>query len=386
MRVPFLDLRDAHSELGPEIEARVTAVLRSGTYIGGEEVAGFEAAWAEFTQSRHCIGVGNGLDALTLALLATGVGPGDEVVVPAHTFVATWLSVTATGAHPVPVDPAPGAHLIDADGVRAALTSRTRAIVPVHLYGDPVDLDPILHLAAQHGILVIEDAAQAHGARYRGRRIGSHSHLVAWSFYPGKNLGAAGDAGAVTTNDAELARRVRMLANYGSVEKYVHSERGVNSRLDPIQAAVLRVKLSRLDEWNAHRAAIAELYRSNIPAGNLLRPAAEDGRAVHHLMVIRTPERDRIRAELGARGIETGIHYPTPPHGQGAYRELTAAAGWSLPVSEDLARAVLSLPIGPHLAPSSAEQVLEHLIPALAERRDDGFDSINARLLSTDSS
>lgn len=366
MKVPFLDLRASHSELGGKLEERVTAVLRSGTYIGGEEVAGFEVAWAEFTQSRHCIGVGNGLDALTLALLAAGIGPGDEVVVPAHTFIATWLSVSAVGARPVPVDPAPGAHLIDADGVRGILTSRTRAIVPVHLYGDPVNLDPILQLAAQHNIFVIEDAAQAHGARYRGRRIGSHGHLVAWSFYPGKNLGAAGDAGAVTTDDSALAERVRMLANYGSTEKYVHRTRGLNSRLDPMQAAVLRIKLEHLDAWNERRSAIAAFYRSNIPEKYLLQEATEIGDAVHHLMVIRTPERERVRAELGSQGIETGIHYPTPPHDQGAYRELAAATGWSLPVSEELARTVLSLPIGPHLTPSNAEHVVEQLVAATA--------------------
>ena len=368
MKVPFLELSAAHSELKSEIEARVTAVLRSGTYIGGDEVAGFEAAWAEFTQSRHCIGVGNGLDALTLALLAAGVGPGDEVIVPAHTFIASWLSVTATGAVPVPVDPASGAHLIGADSVRTALTSRTRAIVPVHLYGDPVDLDPILQLASEREIFVIEDAAQAHGARYHGRRIGSHGHLVAWSFYPGKNLGAAGDAGAVTTDDTELAERVRMLANYGSVEKYVHPEIGVNSRLDPVQAVVLRAKLEYLDAWNERRSAIAHLYRSGIPQEFLLEQDSEKGDSAHHLMVIQIPERDRVRAELDARGIETGVHYPTPPHCQGAYRELVAAAGWSLPVSEQLGRTVLSLPIGPHLAEAQVEQVLECLLPSLSRR------------------
>ena len=367
MRVPFLNLQAAHSELRAEIEARVTAVLRSGTYVGGDEVAGFEAAWADFTQSRHCIGVGNGLDGLTLALLAAGVGPEDEVIVPAHTFIATWLSVTATGAHPVPVDPAPGAHLIDAEGVRSALTSRTRAIVPVHLYGDAVDLDPILQLAAEHGILVIEDAAQAHGARYRGRRIGSHGHLVAWSFYPGKNLGAAGDAGAVTTDDSELAERVRMIANYGSSAKYVHSEIGVNSRLDPVQAAVLRTKLECLDVWNARRSALARLYRSGIPQEYLLEQDSGKGESVHHLMVIRIPERDRVRAELDARGIETGVHYPTPPHWQGAYRQLATAAGWSLPASEQLCSSVLSLPMGPHLADAEVEHVLECLLLALGE-------------------
>ena len=365
MRIPLLDLRAAHAEIGSEVEARVTAVLRGGTYIGGEEVAGFENAWAALTESRHCIGVGNGFDALTLALLAAGIGPGDEVVVPAHTFIATWLSVSATGADPVPVDPAPGAHLIDVDGVRRALTPRTRAVVPVHLYGDPVDLDPILLLADEHGLLVIEDAAQAQGARYRGKRIGSHGHLVAWSFYPGKNLGAAGDAGAVTTNDSGLAERVRMLANYGSKEKYVHLERGVNSRLDPIQAAVLHVKLGYLDTWNARRSEIAALYRSRIPDRFLLEPVPDHSHSVHHLMVISSRDRDRIRSELASAGVETGIHYPTSPHRQRAFRELAISAGWSLPVSEELADTVLSLPMGPHLDPSDAEEVVALLIPSL---------------------
>lgn len=367
MKIPLLDLHAAHSELSVEIEARVTAVLRSGTYIGGGEVAGFEAAWAEFTQSRHCIGVGNGLDALTLALLAAGIGPGDEVIVPAHTFIATWLSVSATGADLVPVDPTPGAHLIDADGVRRALTSRTRAIVPVHLYGDPVNLEPILQLAAEHELLVIEDAAQAQGARYGGQRIGSHGDMVAWSFYPGKNLGAAGDAGAVTTNDCQLAERVRMLSNYGSLQKYVHDEKGVNSRLDPIQAAVLRVKLEHLDAWNARRTTIAALYRSKIPDAHLLGPVTEGGDAVHHLMVIRVDDRDGVRRALAALGIETGVHYPTPPHRQHAYRGVAAEKGWSFPVAERLAETVVSLPMGPHLSMTGAERVLSSLLPLLEE-------------------
>ncbi|MEY2982660.1 MAG: hypothetical protein RL562_2887, partial [Planctomycetota bacterium] len=216
MRFPLLDVGAAYAELTEDIHAAVARVLRSGTYIGGPEVDAFEAEWAAYVRAEHCVGVGNGLDALTLALRAVGVGPGDEVVVPAHTFIATWLSVTAVGATPVPVDPAAGGHLLDADGVAEAVTDRTRAIVPVHLYGDPVDLDPILDLARRHGLAVVEDAAQAHGARYRGRRIGAHGHAVAWSFYPGKNLGAAGDAGAVTTDDAHVARTIRRLSNYGS--------------------------------------------------------------------------------------------------------------------------------------------------------------------------
>lgn len=367
MSVPFLDLKAAHSELEAEVERQVIAVLRSGTFVGGEQVAAFESEWAEFTESSHCVGVGNGFDALTLALIAAGVGPGDEVIVPAHTFIATWLSVSASGAELVPVDVEPGSHLMDVAGVHRALGPRTRAIIPVHLYGDPVDLDPLLELAAEKEILVIEDAAQAHGASYRGRRIGSHGHVAAWSFYPGKNLGAAGDAGAITTTDAALAERVRMISNYGSMEKYVHRERGVNSRLDPVQAAVLRVKLRHLEEWNARRSAIAELYRSSIPPNNLMRPPVESGLSAHHLMVIRCRERDRVRAELATAGIETGIHYPTPPDKQGAYRQLAEARGWNLAASEQLADAVLSLPMGPHLMREHAERVLEVLLPLLAE-------------------
>lgn len=292
MSIPLLDVRAAHTEVAADVEAAMLQVLRDGVYIGGREVALFEAEWAEFTQTRNCVGVGNGLDALTLALRAVGVGPGDEVIVPAHTFIATWLSVTAVGATPVPVDPAPGAHLIDVDGVRSVVTARTRAIVPVHLYGDPVDLDPIIGLARRHGLAVIEDAAQAHGARYRGRRIGGHGDAVAWSFYPGKNLGAAGDAGAVTTDNPELARTVRRLANYGAEQKYVHLQKGVNSRLDPIQAAVLRVKLRQLDVWNGRRVALARAYRSALPAEMLLPEPPDHSEPVHHLMVITVGERD----------------------------------------------------------------------------------------------
>ncbi len=341
-------------------------VLRSGVYIGGRAVTEFEEAWADFVEAKHCVGVGNGLDALVLALRAVGVGPGDEVIVPAHTFIATWLAVTQVGATPVPVDPPSGRHLIDARGVEAAITARTRAVVPVHLYGDPVDLDPILALAKQHDLMVVEDAAQAHGARYRGRRIGSHGHLIAWSFYPGKNLGASGDAGAVTTNDAELAARVRRLGNYGSLEKYVHDELGVNSRLDPIQAAVLNVKLKRLDEWNSRRQAVARTYRAGLPERALLQ-GGEGSEAIHHLMVIRVEDRDSVRGVLDAAGIETGVHYPTPPHRQQAYREMAREKGWSFPVAEQLARTAMSLPIGPHLRAEHVEHVVEAVLPLLRE-------------------
>lgn len=272
--------------------------------------------------------------------------------------------MSQVGAIPVPVDPQNGQHLIDAPSVEAAVTARTRAVVPVHLYGDPVDLEPLLEVAHRHGLRVIEDAAQAHGATYRGRRIGSHGDLVAWSFYPGKNLGAAGDAGAVTTNHSELADRVRLLGNYGAREKYSHDEQGVNSRLDPLQAAVLRVKLRHLDEWNTRRRAIANNYRSSLPEQFLLSTPAT-AEPVHHLMAIRVQDRARVRNALDAVGIETGVHYPTPPHLQRAYAALAHEANWSLPAAEALADTVMSLPIGPHLAPEQVAFVLEHLIPAL---------------------
>lgn len=357
MRIPLLDVGTAHAELAGDIEAAVVRILRSGVLIGGPEVAAFEAEWADFVGSGHCVGVGNGLDALTLALRAVGVGPGDEVVVPAHTFIATWLSVTSVGATPVPVDPPEGGHLLDAAGIAGVLTERTRAVVPVHLYGDPVELDPILDLARRHGLAVVEDAAQAQGARYRGRRIGAHGHAVAWSFYPGKNLGAAGDAGAVTTDDADLARTVRRLANYGAEEKYVHLQQGVNSRLDPVQAAVLRVKLPHLDAWNARRARLAAAYRAALPTDMLLPPGRDWAEPVHHLMVAVVDDRDAVRARLATEGIETGIHYPTPPHRQGAYSKLARTAGWDLPVSDKLAARVLSLPMGPHLEVGAVDEV-----------------------------
>lgn len=362
MNIPLLDVGAAHAELAHSIEQAVQRVLGTGRYIGGPEVEAFETEWAEFVQARHCVGVGNGLDALTLALRAVGVREGDEVIVPAHTFIATWLSVTAVGAVPVPVDPPPGGHLIAAETVAAAVTPRTRAVVPVHLYGEPVDLDPILMLADRYGFAVVEDAAQAQGARYRGRRIGAHGHAVAWSFYPGKNLGAAGDAGAVTTNDADIARSVRMLSNYGSEEKYLHLQRGVNSRLDPVQAAILRVKLRHLDEWNGRRSRLVDAYRSALTADMLLAPSTADSESVHHLMVVRVSDRERVRDHLASEGIETGVHYPTPPHRQPAFRDHAARNSWHLPVSDDLATSVLSLPVGPHLGLNRVPQIVKQLM------------------------
>lgn len=366
MNVPFLDLKSTYLELQTEIEDAVQRVLRSGSYIGGGEVEAFENAYADFCGARHVVGVANGLDALKLALLALDVGPGDEVIVPSHTFIATWLAVSQCGATPVPVEPTESGFNIDPEQVAAHITPRTKGIIPVHLYGEPADLAPLIDLANRHGLFVLEDAAQAHGAVYRGRRIGSHGHAVAWSFYPGKNLGAFGDGGAVSTNDETLARRVRMLGNYGSRTKYVNDVIGYNSRLDPIQAAILCAKLPRIDEWNARRSAIAELYSQALGA-HVTTPAAPQERQGHvwHLYVIRHPERDRLQQQLSETGVTTLIHYPRPPHLQEAYAPLGLGAG-SFPRAEQYAATLLSLPIGPHLTPLHVDQVIDAVMNSVS--------------------
>lgn len=361
--IPFLDLEAAASELAPELEEAVLRVTRSGWYVGGPECAAFESEFADFVEASHCVGVGNGLDALQLALRALEVGPGDEVIVPSHTFIATWLAVTAVGARVVPVEPAPGSYTIDPACLESAITPRTKVILPVHLYGQPADLDPILEVAATHDLNVVEDAAQAHGARYKGRRIGAHGDLVCWSFYPGKNLGALGDAGAVTTDDAVLAQRVRELGNYGSAEKYVNKVRGVNSRLDPLQAAALRVRLTHLDAWNDRRRAIAALYDAGLADCGLELPKVPNwAEPVWHLYVVRVPDtlqdgRDGLMARLHDAGIGTLIHYPIPPHRQAAYAELGLGDG-TFPIAETIAKTALSLPIGPHLSTEMGEAVV----------------------------
>jgi dTDP-4-amino-4,6-dideoxygalactose transaminase len=356
--IPFLDLSAPYRELQPRIDAAVTRVLASGWYILGPEVEAFEADWAAYCGAAHAVGLANGLDALTLALRSLDIGPGDEVIVPSNTYIATWLAVTAVGARPVPVEPDPATHNMDPARIAAAITPRTRVVLPVHLYGQPADLDPILTLARAHGLAVVEDAAQAHGARYKGRRIGAHGDVVCWSFYPGKNLGALGDAGAVTTNRADLADRIRVLRNYGSRVKYVNQMQGVNSRLDPIQAAVLRVKLEVLDDWTERRRRIAALYAEGLRGCALTLPQVPDwADPAWHLYVIRSPERDRLQARLAERGVGTLIHYPIPPHRQSVYAGLGLAAG-SLPLAERLAGEVLSLPMGPHLAVEQAEAVM----------------------------
>lgn len=359
--VPFLDLRAAYNELQHELDEAVLRASRSGWYIGGPEVERFEADFAAYTEAKYCVGVGNGLDALTLALRALDIGPGDEVIVPSHTFIATWLAVSAVGARPVPVEPEDGSYNIDAASIERFITPRTKAIMPVHLYGMPVDIEAICDFAKKHGLAVVEDAAQAHGARVRGEKIGSHGDVVAWSFYPGKNLGALGDAGAITTNNSVIASRVRELGNYGSAVKYYNDERGVNSRLDPIQAAVLSVKLKYLDVWNKRRQDIAQVYSHALTGMGLGLPNQPVwAESVWHLYVIVTSEREALQSRLTSAGIQTLIHYPVPPHLQKAYQPLNINVG-SLPVAERLANKVLSLPIGPHLSEDDVGYVVSVL-------------------------
>lgn len=352
MKVPFLDLAASYRELKCEIDAAVGHSLRSGCYIGGHEVDAFESEFAAYCGASYVVGVANGLDALHLALRALDVGPGDEVLVPSNTFIATWLAVSQCGATPVPVEPDPLTYNMDATRIEIAITPRTKVILPVHLYGLPADLDPIIAIAQKHGIRVLEDAAQAHGARYKGRRIGSHGDIVAWSFYPGKNLGAMGDGGGISTNDERLAARIRLMGNYGSRTKYINEMQGCNSRLDPIQAAILRVKLRHLDEWNKRRCTIAAQYQKALQKTSLVLPFVPVwAEPCWYVYVVQSLQRDEFQKALGHEGVGSLIHYPIPPHMQQAYAGLGLGA---YPLAEQLARRGLSLPIGPEL---SAEQV-----------------------------
>ncbi|MEX0302585.1 MAG: DegT/DnrJ/EryC1/StrS family aminotransferase [Leisingera sp.] len=362
MKVPFLDITSAHAEIQDQLDEAVLRVARSGYFILGPEVDAFEADFARFTGAPHCLGTGNGLDALVLALRAMGVGPGDEVIVPANTYIATWLAVSFCGATIVPVEPLETTHNIDPDAVAAAITPRTRVIIPVHLYGQPADMDPLLKLADRHGLHLLEDAAQAHGARYKGRRIGSFGEAACWSFYPGKNLGALGDGGGFTTTSPALAERVSMLRNYGSAVKYEHVLAGQNSRLDPIQAAALQVKLKVLDDWNARRQAIAARYLEALSASGLVLPEVPEwADPVWHLFVVRHPGRDAFRARLEQAGINTVTHYPKPPHLQQAYDDLGYARG-AFPLSETLASEVISLPIGPAQTEEQTAYVIDQVL------------------------
>lgn len=362
-RIPFLDVPATYAELQDELDAAARDVMASGAYILGPEVTAFEQEFAAYCGTAHAIGVASGLDALRLILLGYGVGPGDEVIVPSNTFIATWLGVSQAGATPVPVEPDLDTHNITAGAIEPAITERTQAIMPVHLYGQPADINAIVALGRERGIPVVEDAAQAHGALYRGRRAGSLADAAAFSFYPGKNLGALGDAGAITTDDEALAERVRVLRNYGSRVKYHHDVQGLNSRLDSLQAAFLRVKLRHLDGFNERRRAVAARYLERLEGEIVLPVVPEWAQPVWHLFVVRHPERDALQARLGELGIETLIHYPIAPHRSGAYSE---CADLQLPVADQLAAEVLSLPIGPHLERSDVDRVADAVLAASA--------------------
>lgn len=362
--VPFLDLDAIRRELGGELERTVERVVRSGWYLLGPELEGFERDFAAYCGARHCVGVASGMGAIELALQAAGVGPGDEVIVPAYTWVATWMAVSRTGAEPVGVDVLEGTYNIDPSLIEAAITDRTAAIVPVHLRGEPADMDAIASIAAAAGLLVLEDAAQAAGAGHRGRRIGGIGDATAFSFYPTKNLGALGDAGAVTTDDDELADRLRRLRNYGMRDRYEIEEAGINSRLSEIQAAVLRLLLPRLDEWNRQRAALAEVYREPFAGHGAidLPTVPEWAEPAWHLFVIGHPDRERCQQALAAEGIEALIHYPLLPHRTGPYREKWPEG--SFPVAERLSARALSLPLYPQLQPATCERVAEAVLAA----------------------
>jgi len=362
IRIPLVDLKAQYATIKKEIDAAITRVLESCSFVGGNELERFEERFAAFCEAKHSIGVGNGTDALFLALRALGIGPGDEVIVPAFTFIATAEAVSATGARPVFADVDEETATLDPEALKAAITARTAAIIPVHLYGRAAAMEPILEIAQQHGLAVIEDAAQAHGARYQGRRVGSFGVAACFSFYPGKNLGCYGDGGAVVTNDEALARKVRMLRDHGRVQKYVHEMEGYNSRLDNIQAAVLNVKLDHLEEWNRKREKIAGKYRdllTDLPEVELLAPA-QPFEHVYHLFVIRIKSRDDLKQKMVEKGVGVGIHYPLPLHLQPAYRKQGYGEG-DFPISERLAREVLSLPIYPELTDDQQRHVVEVL-------------------------
>ncbi len=360
MKVPFLDFVGPYDELKAELDDAYFRFMRSAWYVLGREVEAFEEEFAFYCGVKHCVGVGNGLEALHLILRAYGIGEGDEVIVPSNTYIATWLAVSYAGAVPVPVEPNPQTFNLDPDRLEAAITRRTKAVMPVHLYGQPADMDPILAIARKHGLKVIEDNAQAQGARYKGCRTGSLGDAAGNSFYPGKNLGALGDAGAVTTDDPLLADRVRTLRNYGSKKKYYNECKGYNSRLDELQAAFLRVKLRKLDEWNQRRRALALRYQAGLrKTPDLILPTAPAwAEPVWHLFVVRHRDRNSLQQKLTQAGVGTLIHYPVPPHLSGAY----AGGKWgrgSFPVAENLANTVLSLAIGPHLREEQAEFVMD---------------------------
>jgi len=355
--VPFVDLAAQYATIGADVNGAISKVLSRADFILGQDVALFESEFAAFCETKYAVGVDSGTSALEMALMAYGIGRGDEVITTANTFIATTLAISYTGATPVLVDIDPQTYMMDPALLENAITSHTKAIMPVHLYGHPVDMDPVLEIAERHNLVVIEDASQAHGARYKGRRVGSLGHAAAFSLYPGKNLGAYGDAGIVVTNDEKTVETLRLLRNYGSVKKYHHMLRGYNRRLDTLQAAILRVKLERIDAWNAARRQHAQQYNQLLKDSPLALPLVADfAEPVYHLYVVRTQDRDALQAHLQERGVSTVIHYPIPIHLQPAYRDLGYARG-DFPITEGYAEQILSLPMYPELTPDAIEYV-----------------------------
>lgn len=372
MIVPFLDLKSAYVELKNELDAAYQRVMNSGWYILGEEVELFEQEFADFVGVKSCVGVGNGLEALHLILRAYEIGVGDEVLVPSNTYIATWLAVSYAGATPVPVEPIEYTYNIDPARIEAAITPLTKAIIAVHLYGQTAAMNEIHEIAQRYGLKVIEDAAQAHGAYYQGRRAGAIGDAAGWSFYPGKNLGAFGDAGCVTTNDDVLAGRLRSLRNYGSRVKYHNEIKGYNSRLDPLQAAFLRVRLKYIDLWNQRRMILASRYFDHLaqvaPQHLKLPFTSEQHRSAWHIYAIHCGRRDELQQYLQQRGVGTLIHYPIPPHLSDAYADSHFYQN-QFPIAERLAKYELSLPIGPHLTFEQQDLVITAIISWLEEER-----------------
>jgi len=364
IQIPFVDLQAQHESLTSEIDQALRQVFTQGDFILGAAVEAFEREFAVLHDVQHAIGVGTGLDAIALALRAYDIGPGDEVITAANTFIATALAILAVGARPVLVDADRERYTIDPSGLSAAITSRTRAIVPVHLFGQPADMEAVLAVARRHNLVVIEDAAQAHGARCNGQRIGGFGHAAAFSFYPSKNLGACGDGGIIVTNDDRTAARLRLLRNYGQRAKYFHTIAGTNSRLDAVQAAILRVKLPHLDAWNASRRRHAAQYAERL-SSRVRTPSTADGvEHVFHLYVIETDRRDAMQHHLRSREIASGIHYPVPIHMQEACKDLGYRAG-DFPVTERAAERMLSLPMYPELTPAQVDYVSDAVVEAI---------------------
>ena len=356
MRIQFVDLRLEYQEIKEEINQAIHRVLESGWFVLGEELKKFEKEFASYLRVKHVIGVNSGSDALYLAVKALGIGKGDEVITVSHTFISTVDAIIRNGAKPVFVDIDPETYIIDVNQIENVITKRTKAIIPVHIYGHPADMDPIMEIAEKHGLYIIEDACQAHGAEYKGRKVGSMGDIGCFSFYPTKNLGAYGDAGAIVTNDDELAEKLKILRNYGSSKKYYHDFIGVNSRLDEIQAAVLRIKLRHLDEWNKKRRKIAKMYNKFLEDSRVITPIEKKwAKHVYHLYVIRHKDRDKLQQYLSENGIKTQIHYPVPVHLQKAYLDLGIRA--KLSVTERIRKEILSLPMFPHLTDTEIEKI-----------------------------